>query len=142
MRYRALSLASAVTIDAASAEVTASIIVVVFAAATATTALTAAYTTAIALASAVVTAIALSAIITNADGTSKLFRNEFKYTTETKKIKYFIEKKLFQILIWWSILLDCIKYCNCETIKNALTNHKKRPPQHSTKTFENSQQQC
>jgi hypothetical protein len=96
VRYRALSLASAVTINAASAEVTASIIVVVFAAAAATTALTAAYTTAIAIASAVVTAIALNAIITNADGTSKLFRNEFKYTTETKKSNILLKRNCFK----------------------------------------------
>ncbi len=51
------------------------------------------------------------------DGTATLFRNKFKYTTETKKIKYVIGKKMFKNVIWWSSPLDCIKYCNCETIK-------------------------
>ncbi len=41
-------------------------------------------------------------------GTSKLFRKECKYTTETKKMKYFIGKKLFQNLIWRSIPLDAL----------------------------------
>ncbi len=31
-----------------------------------------------------------------ANGTTILFRNKLKYTTETKKIKYFIGKKLFK----------------------------------------------
>ncbi len=52
-----------------------------------------------------------------------MFRNEFKYTTETKKIKYIIGKKLFKNLIWLSSPLDSIKYCNCETKKNPLTNY-------------------
>ncbi len=51
-----------------------------------------------------------------ADGTTTLFRNKFKHTTETKKIKYFIGKKVFKNMIWQSSLLDCIKYCNCEAI--------------------------
>jgi hypothetical protein len=52
-----------------------------------------------------------------ADGTATLFRNKFKYTTETKKIKYFIGKKVFKNVIWRSSPLDHIKYCNCEAIK-------------------------
>jgi hypothetical protein len=32
-----------------------------------------------------------------ADGTTTLFRNEFKYTMEAKKIKYFIGKKLLNM---------------------------------------------
>ncbi len=51
------------------------------------------------------------------DGISTLFRKEFQYTSETKKFKYFIGNKLFENLIRRSILLDCIKYCNCEAIK-------------------------
>jgi hypothetical protein len=47
-----------------------------------------------------------------ADGTTTLFRNK-----ENKKNKYFIGKKVFKNVIWQSSLLDCIKYCNCETIK-------------------------
>ncbi len=52
-----------------------------------------------------------------ADGTTTLFRNEFKYTTKTKKIKCFIGKEVFKNVIWRSKLLDPIKYCNCEAIK-------------------------
>ena len=51
-----------------------------------------------------------------ADGTTTLFRNKFKYTMETKKIKYFIRKKVFTNMIWRSSPLDGIKYCNCEAI--------------------------
>jgi hypothetical protein len=32
-----------------------------------------------------------------AGGTTTLFRNKFKYTTETKKFKYFIERNCFKI---------------------------------------------
>jgi hypothetical protein len=35
-----------------------------------------------------------------AGGTTTLFRNKFKYTMETKKIKYFIGKKVFKNMIW------------------------------------------
>jgi hypothetical protein len=52
-----------------------------------------------------------------ADRTTTLFRNKFKYTMETKKIKYSVGKKLFKNVIWRSSPLDCIKYCDCETIK-------------------------
>ncbi len=38
-----------------------------------------------------------------ASGTTTLFKNKFKYTTETKKIKYFIGKKLFKNMNWRSI---------------------------------------
>ncbi len=36
---------------------------------------------------------------------------------ETKKIKYFIGKKVFKNVIWRLSPLDSIKYCNCEAIK-------------------------
>ncbi len=36
---------------------------------------------------------------------------------QQKKIKLFIGNKLFEILIWRSFTLDCIKCCNCDTIK-------------------------
>jgi hypothetical protein len=52
-----------------------------------------------------------------ADGTAMLFRNKFKYTTEAKKNKDFIGKKVFKNVIWWSSSLDGIEYCNCEAIK-------------------------
>jgi hypothetical protein len=45
-----------------------------------------------------------------ADGTTTLFRNEFKHTTEMKHFKHFIGKKVFKNTIWQSSLLDCIKY--------------------------------
>ncbi len=51
-----------------------------------------------------------------ADGTTTLFRNNFKYATETEKFKYFIEKKVFKNVIWQSSQLEFIKYCNCKTI--------------------------
>jgi hypothetical protein len=38
-----------------------------------------------------------------ASGTTTMFRNKFKYTTETKILKYFIGKKVFKNMIWWSI---------------------------------------
>jgi hypothetical protein len=51
-----------------------------------------------------------------AGGTTTLFRNEFKYTTETKKFQCFVGKKVFKNMIWQSSLLDGIKYCSCEAI--------------------------
>ena len=50
----------------------------------------------------------------NAGGTTMLIRNKFKYTAETKKVECF---KWKETVFWRSSPLDCIKYCNCETIK-------------------------
>ncbi len=33
-----------------------------------------------------------------------------------KNFKYFIGKKVFNNMIWWSSPLDAIIYCNCEAI--------------------------
>jgi hypothetical protein len=39
-----------------------------------------------------------------AGGTTTLFRNKFKYTTETINFKYFIGKKVFKNMIWRSVV--------------------------------------